>query len=170
MLTSHMSWSVIVSRCWEKVRDCLLGSRVEFLLKTDSGYPMDVEVNFIHNGKHWVPFALIPFGQLHQSPPLPVLGNLRRCPSHQCGTLGRKAKVACCCLGKEVAWEEQIRLIKDGHLPSERGKETWDFQRICTGFIAPRGQRLGERQKRTAWWARHSEDTANDYLVQTCLY
>ena len=45
---------------------------------------------------------------------------------------------------------ERFRLIKDGHLPSERGKETWDFQRICTGFVAPRDQRLGERQRCTA--------------------
>ena len=52
----------------------------------------------------------------------------------------------------------------------QKEEKTWDFQRICTGFVAPRGQRLGERQRRTAWWARHSEDTANDHLVQTCLY
>ena len=39
--------------------------------------------------------------------------------------------------------DEAICLIKDGHLPSERGKETWDFQRICTGFVVPRDQRLG---------------------------
>ena len=71
-----------------------------------------------------------------------------------------------------VAWHDNQRicLIKDGHLRQERGKKTWDFQRICTGFVAPRGQRLGERQRRTAWWARHSKDTANDHLVQTCLY
>jgi len=51
-----------------------------------------------------------------------------------------------------------------------RGKETWEIQRICTGFVAPRGQRIGERQRRTAWWARHSKDTANNHLVQKCLY
>ena len=67
------------------------------------------------------------------------------------------------------ARNQRFRLIKDGHLPQERGKETWDFQRICTGFVAPSGQRLGERQRRTAWWARRSKDTANDHLVQTCL-
>ena len=66
--------------------------------------------------------------------------------------------------------DQRFRLIKDGHLPSERGKETCDFQRICMGFVAPRDQRLGERQRCTTWWARHSEDTANDHLVQTCLY
>jgi len=43
-----------------------------------------------------------------------------------------------------------FRLIKDRHLPQESGKETWDFQRICTGFVALQGQRLGERQRRTA--------------------
>jgi len=31
----------------------------------------------------------------------------------------------------------RFRLIKDGHLLQERGKETWDFQRICTGFVTP---------------------------------
>ena len=71
--------------------------------------------------------------------------------------------------GAELNYE-RFRLIKDGHLPQETGKETWDFQRICTGLVAPVGQRLGERQRRTAWWARHSKDTANDHLVQTCLY
>ena len=55
---------------------------------------------------------------------------------------------------------QRIRLIKHGHLPQERRKKTWNFQRICTGFVASRGQRLGERQRRTAWWARHSKDTA----------
>ena len=56
----------------------------------------------------------------------------------------------------ELEW---FRLIKDGHLPQEKGKETWDFQQICTGFVAPRGQRLGERQRKmmgkTQW--RHCE-------------
>jgi len=40
--------------------------RVEFLLKTDSGYPKDTGVN-----KPWqplrIPFAITPIGQLHQS-------------------------------------------------------------------------------------------------------
>jgi len=48
------------------------------------------------------------------------------------------------------AYNQRFRLMKDSHLPQERGKETRDFQRICTGFIAPRGQRLGEHQRRTA--------------------
>jgi len=65
---------------------------------------------------------------------------------------------------------KRIHLIKDGHLPQETGKETRDFQRICTGFVAQGGQRLGERQRHTARWARHSKDTANDHLVQTCCY
>jgi len=57
------------------------------------------------------------------------------------------------------------QIIKDGHLPSERGKETWDLHGVRRSATNP-----GERQRCTAWWARHSEDTANDYLVQTCLY
>ena len=64
---------------------------------------------------------------------------------------------------------QRFRLIKDGHLPQETGKETWDFQRICAGLVDPGGKRLGERQRRTAWLARHSKDTAKDHLVQTCL-
>jgi len=26
------------------------------------------------------------------------------------------------------------------------------------------------QQRRTAWWTRHSKDTANNHLLQTCLY
>jgi len=52
-------WSVIVLR-------------VEFLMKTDSGYPKDTGVN-----KPWqplgIPFAITPIGQLHQSPPSPII-------------------------------------------------------------------------------------------------
>jgi len=43
----------------------------------------------------------------------------------------------------------------------------WRRQGVAS---APRGHRLGERQRRTAWWARHSKDTANGQLVQMCLY
>jgi len=47
--------------------------RVEFLLKTDSGYPKDTGVK-----KPWqplgIPFAITPIGQLHQSPPSPIQG------------------------------------------------------------------------------------------------
>ena len=56
--------------------------RVEFLLETDSGYPKDTGVN-----KPWqplgIPFAIAPIGQLHQSPPSPIPGDLGRGPSHQ---------------------------------------------------------------------------------------
>jgi len=51
---------------------------VEFVLKTDSGYPRDAEVTTLR-----VPFALTQIGQLHHSPPWPVPGDLGRCPSHQ---------------------------------------------------------------------------------------
>jgi len=61
---------------------------------------------------------------------------------------------------------------KDGHLPWIEGRKRAQLQclGICTGLVAPRGQHLGENQRRTAWWARHRKDTANDHLVQTCLY
>ena len=56
--------------------------RVEFLLKTYSGYPKDTGVN-----KPWqplrIPSAITPIGQLHQSPPSPIPGDLGRGPSHQ---------------------------------------------------------------------------------------
>ena len=61
-----------------------LSLRVEFLLKTDSGYPKDTGVN-----KPWqplgIPFAITvtPIGQLHQSPPSPIPGDVGRGPSHQ---------------------------------------------------------------------------------------
>ena len=58
------------------------GLRVEFLLKTDTGYPKDTGLN-----KPWQPLgilsAITPIGQLHQSPPSPIPGDLGRCPSHQ---------------------------------------------------------------------------------------
>ena len=56
--------------------------RVDFLLKTDSGYPKDTGVN-----KPWqplgIPSAITPIGQLHQFPPSPIPGDLGRGPSHQ---------------------------------------------------------------------------------------
>ena len=56
--------------------------RIEFLLKTDSGYPKHTGVN-----KPWqplrIPFAVTPIGQLHQSPPSPIPGDLGRGRSHQ---------------------------------------------------------------------------------------
>ena len=58
------------------------GLRVEFLLKTDTGYPKDTGLN-----KPWQPLgilsAITPIGQLHQSPPSPIPGDLGRGPSHQ---------------------------------------------------------------------------------------
>ena len=56
---------------------CICGSRVKFLLKTDSGYPKDAGVFFHSRWKTLgVPFALIPIGQLHQSSPSPIPGDL----------------------------------------------------------------------------------------------
>jgi len=56
--------------------------RVKFLLKTDSGYPKDTGVK-----KPWqplrIPSAITHIGQLYQSPPSPIQGNLGRGPSHQ---------------------------------------------------------------------------------------
>jgi len=56
--------------------------RVEFLLRTDSVYPKDTGVN-----KPWqplgIPLAITHIGQLHQSPPSPIPGDLGRGPSHQ---------------------------------------------------------------------------------------
>ena len=59
---------------------------------------------------------------------------------------------------------------QDNHLSWNEGRKRAQFQWICTGLVAPRGQRLGEHQRRTAWWARHSKDAANGHLVQSCLY
>jgi len=61
-------------------------------------------------------------------------------------------------------------LSKDGHLPWIEARKCAHFQRMCTWLVAPQGQRVCEVQRRTVWWARHSKDTANDHLVQTCLY
>jgi len=59
---------------------------------------------------------------------------------------------------------------KDGHLPWNEGRKRPQFQWICTGLVALRGQRLSEHERRTEWLERDRKDTANDYLVQTCLY
>jgi len=68
-LTGHVHWTKLVLR-------------VEFLLKTDSGYPKDTGVD-----KPWqplgIPFAITHIGQLQQSPPSPIPGDLERGPSHQ---------------------------------------------------------------------------------------
>jgi len=51
-------------------------------LKTDGGYPKDTGVN-----KPWqplgIPFSVTPIGQLHQSSPSPIPGDLGRGPSQQ---------------------------------------------------------------------------------------
>ena len=58
--------------------------RVEFLLKTDRGYPKDSDTGV---NKPWqplgIPSAITPIGQLHQSPPSPIPGDIGRGPSHQ---------------------------------------------------------------------------------------
>jgi len=73
------------------IQPCL---RVEFLLKTDSGYPKDTGVN-----KPWqplgIPFAITPIGQLHQSPPSPIPGDLGRGPSHQSQVLEHRDTYVC---------------------------------------------------------------------------
>jgi len=58
-----------------KVHLCL---RVQFLLKTDSGYPKDTEVTLFTLATLGIPFAITPFGQLHQSPPSPIPGHQAR--------------------------------------------------------------------------------------------
>jgi len=58
---------------------------------------------------------------------------------------------------------------KDGHLFRNKGRKRNLFQWICTGLFPPRGQRLGEHQRRTAWWARHRKKTADNHLVQRVL-
>jgi len=72
--------------------------------------------------------------------------------AHLGDVAGRKRVRLVCSSESAAQWHHNQRfcLIKDGHLASERGKETWDFQRICMGFVAPRDQRLSERQRCTA--------------------
>ena len=74
--------------------------RVEFLLKTDSGYPKDTGVN-----KPWqplgIPFARTPIGQLHQSPPSPIPGDLGRGPSHQSHVLEHRDTAQVCSKGHQ---------------------------------------------------------------------
>ena len=63
--------------------DFMYPLRVGFLLKIESGYLRDAEVTRFTLVNPYSPFALTPIGQLHQSPPSPVPGDLGRCPSHQ---------------------------------------------------------------------------------------
>ena len=57
--------------------------REEILLKTDSGYPKDAEVTLFNRANPGNSLRLTPIGQLHQSLPSPIPGDLERCPSHQ---------------------------------------------------------------------------------------
>ena len=47
--------------------------RVEFLLRTDSGYPKDTGITLFTLETPGIPSAITPIGQLHQSLPLPIL-------------------------------------------------------------------------------------------------
>ena len=59
--------------------------------------------------------------------------------AHLGDVAGRK-HVGLFCSSAQLHHNQRLCLIKDGHLP----------QRICKGFVAPRGHRLGERQRRKA--------------------
>ena len=52
-------------------------------MKTDSGYLKDTGVTLFTLATLGIPFIITPIGQLHQSPPLPIPGDLGRGPSHQ---------------------------------------------------------------------------------------
>ena len=92
MFKREASSGRLVWRCRLIVKRGFL--RVEFLLKTDSGYPKNTGVN-----KPWqplgIPFTITPIGQLHQSPPSPIPGDLGRGPSHQstCSNMYGQAQV-----------------------------------------------------------------------------
>jgi len=64
---------------------------VEFLLKTDGGYPRDAGI-FFHS--RWqtlgVPSALTPIGQLDQSPPWPIPGEMSRSPVSRNSNIERR--------------------------------------------------------------------------------
>ena len=57
---------------------CVACMRVEFLLKTDSGYPKDTGVTYSTWQPLGIPSAIRPIGQLHQSPPSPIPGDRAR--------------------------------------------------------------------------------------------
>jgi len=46
------------------------------------------------------------------------------------------------------------------------------FQWIRSWLVAPspRGKRLGEHQRRTAWWTRHCRNAVQDHPWQTCFH
>ena len=53
---------------------------VEFLLKIDSGFPKDTGIPLLQWQPLGIPSAVTPIGQLHQSPPSPMPGDLGRGP------------------------------------------------------------------------------------------
>jgi len=64
-------------------------------------------------------------------------------------------------LGKKN--NQRFRLIKDGHLPWDKGRNRAWFQCIHTHtLVVPRGRSLGEQQRRTEWWPRNSKDIAEE--------
>jgi len=70
-------------------------------------------------------------------------------------------------LQKICVWTSDSVLSRTVIFPGMREGNVVQFQWICTGFVAQRDQGVGEHQRRTAWWARHSENTSNDHVVQT---
>jgi len=125
--------------------------RVELLLKTDSGYPKDAGVT-----TPWqtlgIPFAITPLDRLHQSPPSPILGDRARGKRREFrpGAAARLSQSARAHRFREDVHLWAPRFREDGHLPCIEARKCAHFQRICTWLVAPRGQRLGERQRRTA--------------------
>jgi len=83
--------------------------RVEFLLKTDSGYPKDTGVNKPSQPLR-IPSAITPIGQLHQSPPSPIPGDLGRGPSHQSHVLEHRdtyGQAQVCSKGRQGSSEDR---------------------------------------------------------------
>ena len=70
-------------RLLRKVSLQFLSLRVEFLLKTDSGYPKDMGLLYSPWQPLGIPSAITPIGKLHQSLPSPIPGDLGRDRSHQ---------------------------------------------------------------------------------------
>ena len=80
--TNHDSEVMVTTFLDDRISKFSTTFESRILLKTDSAYPKDTGLNI-----PWqplgIPFAITPIGQLHQSPPSPIPGDLGRCLSHQ---------------------------------------------------------------------------------------
>ena len=134
---------------WFRTTQVTLPLRVEFLLKTDSGYPKDTGVN-----RPWqtlrISFAITPIGQLHQSPPSPIPGDflsfflpIRHDPTNWSVSTNPRASavlsrdISSKCERESFEWTRSLESAKT-RVQSRRGLcSLTEHQKICTEVVVP---------------------------------